>query len=42
MKSSRLKRLEKKEDNIIQNVRNLFRLQKEINDTTIKDIRILF
>ena len=30
------------EDNIIKNVKNFFRLKKEIDDTTIKDIRNRF
>ena len=30
------------EENIIKHIRNLFRLRKEIDDTTIKDIRNLF
>ena len=30
------------DENIIEDVRNLFRLKKEIDDTTIKDIRNLF
>ena len=30
------------EDNIIKDARNLFRLKKEIVDTTIKDIKNLF
>ena len=30
------------EDNIIKDVRNIFRLKKEIDDTTIKDKRNLF
>ena len=29
-------------ENIIKDVRNLFRLAKEIDDTTIKDIRNIF
>ena len=33
---------EKIDNNIMKEVRNLFRLIKEINDTTIKDIRNLF
>ena len=28
--------------NIIKNARNLFRLKKEIDDTTVKDVRNLF
>ena len=41
-KSSRLEKDKKTEDNIIKNVINLFRLQKEIDGTTIKDKRHLF
>ena len=29
-------------DNIIKDVKSLFRLKKEINDTTIKNVRIIF
>ena len=32
----------KREDNIIKDARNLFRLKKEVNNNIIKDIRILF
>ena len=42
MKSSRLKKNKRIEDNIIKDVRNLFRLKKEIDDTTIKVTRNLF
>ena len=42
MKSSRLEKGEKVEDNIIKDVRILFRLKREIDDTTIKDLRNLF
>ena len=38
MKSSKFER----DKNIIKYVRNPFRLQKEIDGTSIKDIRILF
>ena len=38
MKSSRHEIDQKIEDGIIKNVRNIFRLKKEIDDTTIKDI----
>ena len=38
MKSSRHEIDQKIEDSIIKNVRNIFRLKKEIDDTTIKDI----
>ena len=31
-----------KENNIIKDVRNLFRLKNEMDDTTIKDVRNLF
>ena len=37
-----MKKIKKIENNIIQDVRNLFRLKQEINDTAIKDIRSLF
>ena len=30
------------EENIIEDVRNLFRLKKELNNTEIKDIRNIF
>ena len=33
---------QKIEDNIIKDVRNLFKLRKEIDDTTVKDLRNLF
>ena len=36
-----MKKLQKIEDNIIQDVRNLFRLKIEIDDTKIKDIKNL-
>ena len=42
MENSRLEKDKKIEDNIIKDVRNLFRLKTEIDDTTIKCIRILF
>ena len=45
MKSSRLEEDKNKEDNVIKDVRNLFRLKKikkETNDTIIKDIRKFF
>ena len=29
-------------DNIIKDVKSLFRLKKEINDTAIKNVRIIF
>ena len=41
MESSRFERDKKIEENIIKDVRNIFRL-KEIDDTTIKDIRNFF
>ena len=34
--------LRSEEEKIIKNIRNLFRLKKELNDTAIKDIRKLF
>ena len=42
MESSSLEKDKKIENDIIKDVRNLFRLKEEINDTTIKDIRIFF
>ena len=42
MKSSRLEKGEKVEDNIIKDVRILFRLKREIDDATVKDLRNLF
>ena len=42
MKSSRLEKGEKVEDNIIEDVRILFRLKREMDDTTVKDLRNLF
>ena len=41
-KSSRLEKDEKIENNIITDVRNLYRLKTEINNNTIKNIRNLF
>ena len=41
MKSSRLEKDKKIENNIIKDMRNLFRLKK-VNDTAIKNIRNLF
>ena len=37
-----MKILSLKEENIIKDIRNLFRLKKELNCTAIKDIRNLF
>ena len=37
-----MKKIKKIEDNIIEDVRNLFRLKKEIDKTAVKDIRNLF
>ena len=37
MKSSRLEKDKNVEDNIIKDLKNLFRLKKEVDDTTIKD-----
>ena len=37
-----LKSLSLEEENIIKDIRNLFRLKKELNYTAIKDIRNLF
>ena len=42
MKSSSLEKYRKIEDKIIKDVRNLFRLKKEIGYTTTKDVRNLF
>ena len=43
MKSLRLKKdLKKKENNVIKDIRNLFRLQKELDETAIKDIGNFF
>ena len=42
MKCSRVEKDKKIEDNIIKDVKNLFRLKNEIGDTTIKDVRNLF
>ena len=37
-----IKNLSPEEENIIKDIRNLFRLKKELNYTAIKDIRNLF
>ena len=37
-----MKSLGLKEENIIKDIRNLFWLKKELNNTAIKDIRYLF
>ena len=37
-----MKNLRSEEEKIIKNIRNLFRLEKKLNDTAIKDIRNLF
>ena len=37
-----MENLSPKEENIIKNIRNLFRLKKEQNYTVVKDIRNLF
>ena len=37
-----IKNLRPKEGNIIKDIRNLFRLKEELNDTAIKDITNLF
>ena len=42
MKSSRLEKDKKMEDNIIKDVRKPFRFKKEVNNTTVKYIRNLF
>ena len=42
MKRSSLEKYQKIEDKIIKDVRNLFRLKKEIGYTTTKDVRDLF
>ena len=36
------KRMQKIEDNTIKSIKNLFRLKKEVDGTTIKDIRNFF
>ena len=41
-KVQELKKTKKLEDNIIKDVKNIFRLKKEIDYTTIKDVRNLF
>ena len=38
-KSPRLEKEKKIEENIIKDIANLFRLNEEIDDTTIKDIK---
>ena len=40
--SSRLEKEKKKEDSIIKDVRNIFRLKNEINGNTTKEIRYIF
>ena len=42
MKILRLEKDKKKEENIIKDVRNLFRMRKEINDNIANDIRNRF
>ena len=42
MKTLRLEKDKKKEENIIKDVRNLFRMRKEINDNIANDIRNRF
>ena len=42
MKISRLGKDQRIEDNVIKNVKNLLRLNKEINNTTIIDVSLLF
>ena len=37
-----IKNLSPEEENIIKDIRNLFRLKKELNYTAIKDIRNVF
>ena len=37
-----LKKDKKAEDNIIEDIKNLYRLKKQINNNTTKDIRNLF
>ena len=37
-----MENLRSKEERIIKDIRNIFRLKKEQNDTEIKDIRNLF
>ena len=42
MKSSRLEKDKKIEENIIKDVRNLFKIKQKIDDTRIKDVRNIF
>ena len=43
MKSSRLEKdLKKKKNSINKDVRNIFRIKKEIDDNTVKDIKNIF
>ena len=42
MKILRLEKDKKKEENIIKDVRNIFRMRKEINDNIANDIRNRF
>ena len=42
MKSSRLEKNKKIGNNIIEEVTNAFRLKKEIDGTTVKNIKIFF
>ena len=37
-----IKNLRPEEENILKDIRNLFRLKKKLNYTAIKDIRTLF
>ena len=37
-----MERLSLEEENIIKDIRNLFRVKTELNDTAIKDVRNLF
>ena len=39
MKTSRFEKYKKMEENIIKDVRNLFRLQKQIDDTALRTSR---
>ena len=37
-----MENLSPEEENLIKDIRNLFRLKKELNNTAIKDIKIFF
>ena len=42
MKSSRFEQNKKAGNDMMQDIKNLFRLKKEINDTSVKNTRKLF